>query len=107
MCGDVSAGGAMSYFAVGTSAEKRFPGDGNGLPSRDAGSAHIGIDRAPAPFDLSIEGLRSLDRPSQNGDQRAELRSTRRWPTWKMGTPPHWKNVMSSQLALADAVRRD
>jgi malate synthase len=97
----------MIYFGVGEFAEKGLPSWGDGLPSRDARRADIGMDcRASTGRSRRPKG-RDHWPPEPKIAINALNSGARVWlADLEDANTPHWTNVISSQVALADAVRR-
>jgi Malate synthase len=96
----------MSYFAVGASAEKRSTGRGwTSFPRR--GTCAHRKERSQAPSDLVDRKVEITGPPEPRMAINALNSGARvRLADLEAANTPHWKNVMSCQLALADAVRR-
>src|SRR4029453_632915 len=107
-CSGALAGGAMSCFAVGAPAEKRRLERGRRIsfPRRERCGQRNGRWLQHRPI-LSIDELRSPDPPEPKMAINALNSGARVWlADLEDANTPHWRNVVSSQVSLADAVRR-
>jgi malate synthase A len=99
-CSGALVGGAMSCFAVGAAAEKRCLGR-----TREVRTSEWTV--ASAPADLVDRRVEITGPPEPKIAINALNSGARVWlADLEDANTPHWMNVISSQVALADAVRR-
>ena len=106
-CSGALVGGAMSCFAVGASAEEMSrAATADFLPeTREVRTSEWTV--ASAPTDLVDRRVEITGPPEPKMAINALNSGARVWlADLEDANTPHWTNVISSQVALADAVRR-